>query len=141
MNPMSLIMVVFIGGYSFLRNNIYKFPDQITIILNPNIFYKAFLPCVMVLAATTALFGVKKEISVSLSIFTLAIDSLNRLAVLANFLYQYFIYEPQQINISLNGSVAITNNLTIPTILLVLEVFVILLFFKNFRINNYKVSF
>lgn len=93
MKKIALAIIALIGTYVFLRNNVGKLPDQIILTTHSDIFYKAFIPLLMLVSAIVSFIKKEKINYFYLSVFTLFIDTINRLAAFINFYYQYLTYD------------------------------------------------
>ncbi len=127
MKKLILTFIILIGAYTILRNNVFKFPDQIMWITNPNFLFKVFLPFFMVISATLSLFMVNKKAYFTCAAGGMAIDAIYRLAISANHLYEYIkyrdIYPPQLTP----GAIRVVTNLWPSHIMLSIEVVLIVM--------------
>lgn len=86
MKNIILPIISVIGIYTLLRNNVCAIEGQIIWSYSPDLFYKVFLPLLMVASSIAALIFKNKINFFILSISITAIDAINRLAVLVNWL-------------------------------------------------------
>ncbi len=56
MKRLILTLILLIGVYTILRNNVFKLPDQIIWITNHNFIFKVILPFLMSISAAFSLF-------------------------------------------------------------------------------------
>ena len=84
-----LIFILLIGLYALLKNNVSKLPEQIVWITNPDIFYKIFIPLLMIVSAISSLLKKEKMNLFFLSVTTMILDAVHRLSVLINHLYAF----------------------------------------------------
>lgn len=135
MKKLILTFIILIGAYTVLRNNIYKFPDQIMWITSHNISFKVLLPFFMIISASLSLFMGKKKIYFSLAAGGLAIDAIYRFVICANHLYGYFKYKDIPPPKLTPGTIRVVTNLWPSHIMLSIEVVLIvicvLLFFDR----------
>jgi len=89
-----LVLIALIGCYTIARNNLGLLPDQIMWITHTDIFYKVFLPLLMVASALVSLIKKDKINYFYLSFCAMIIDAINRLAIFISNYYVYFTYDP-----------------------------------------------
>ena len=87
-----LILIGLIGLYTLARNNIRVLPGQTTWITHPDIFYKFFIPFLMIFSVIFALIYREKINLFYLSFFAMLLDAVNRLSVFVNVYFMYFAY-------------------------------------------------
>lgn len=116
-----------------LRNNVGKLPDQIVWITNPDIFYKTFIPLLMIISAFSSLFKKEKRNLFLLSSVTMVIDANNRLSVWINHLYLYHTYEEVQPPELIENYVTFVTNLWPSHIMLLIEIVLIACLALSFK--------
>ncbi len=135
MKKLILTFIILIGAYTVLRNNVFKFPDQIMWIANPNFLFKVFLPFFMIFSATLSLFMIKKKVYFNWAAGGLAIDAIYRFVICANHIYGYFKYKDIPPPKLTPGAIRVVTNLWPSHIMLSIEVILIvmcvLLFFER----------
>lgn len=92
MKKLVLMLIAIIGAYTLARNNIRVLTEQTTWITHPDIFYKFFIPFLMIFSAIFSLIYREKTNLFYLSFFTMLIDAVNRLSVFVNVYFMYFAY-------------------------------------------------
>lgn len=92
MKKLVLMLIAIIGAYTLTRNNIRVLTEQTTWITHPDIFYKFFIPFLMIFSAIFSLIYREKINLFYLSFFTMLIDAVNRLSVFVNVYFMYFAY-------------------------------------------------
>ena len=132
MKKIVLITIALIGLYAFLRNNILMLEGQIIYRTNPEIFYKTFIPLLMVFSSICSFIRNNQSNYFYLSFFVLFIDSINRLAVLINHYYQYFTYESIFSQVESAKSITVRINLIPSHIMLFIEIVLIFIIFRYF---------
>ena len=127
MKNLVLTFIVLIGLYTLLRNNVSKFPDQIMWSTSHDLFYKVFIPLLMIMSA----FGtfIKKD---KINIFFLAggamlIDAINRLSVAVNHFYGYSLYKDIPILPPQEGVTRVITNYWPSHIMLFIEIILIIM--------------
>jgi len=130
MKRIVLFTIAVVGLYAFLRNNVGVLPDQIILNINPDVFYKTFIPLLMVSSATCSLIKNDRTNYFYLSVFTMFIDTISRLAVLINHYYQYLTYDYIPPPIESANSIIVRTNLLPSHILLFIEIILIILIFR-----------
>ena len=73
-----------------------KLAEEIVWNTNPDIFYKTFIPLLMIVSAIFALFKKEKKNLFLLSAMTMVFDAVHRLSVWVNHLYVFHTYEHVQ---------------------------------------------
>jgi len=117
-----LTFILLIGLYTLLRNNAGKLAEQIVWLTNPDIFYKTFIPLLMIISAILSLFKKGKKNLFLLSFITMVFDAINRLSVLVNHLYFYYTYGDVQPPEPSENSVITVINLWPSHIMLLIEI-------------------
>jgi len=136
MKKFVLTTIALIGLYTFLRNNIGILPDQIILNTNPEIFYKTFIPLLMVVSAICSFVKNGKANFFYLSVFTMFIDSINRLAVLINHYFQFFTYDYIPLPVESTNSIIVRTNLMPSHIMLFIEIILIILLFRYISVQS-----
>ncbi len=132
MKKLILTFIILIGIYTLLRNNVFKFPDQIMWITNHNLFYKVFLPLLMSTSAIWAIFRIEKQAYFNLAVGAMLIDAINRLSVAVNHFYGYILYKDIPIPPPQEGVTRIITNYWPSHIMLFIEIILIILVLKHF---------
>lgn len=134
MKKFILTLTILVGFYVLVRNNVGKLPDQIILTRNPDIFYKVFIPLLMIFSATIALFQASKKNIFLLSMVVVLIDAINRLSITINKFYAYIVYDigPFFEEIHVGNKLANVINVWPIYILLGIEIIVLILFIKSF---------
>ena len=122
MRNLVLTFIVLIGLYSLLRSNIFILPDQLIWSTNHDIFYKVFIPLLMVIGALVSL--IKKD---RINIFLLTggamlTDAIHRLSVAVNHFYGYILYKDIPIPPPKEGTTRFVINYWPSHIMLVIEI-------------------
>ena len=105
-----LIIMGLIALYTLVRNNLGMLPGQVMWLTNPDIFYKVFIPLLMLFSAVMAILKVGKINYFYLSFITVVFDAVNRLSELINNYYQYFTYDhPPILSPSPGSTIVVTN--------------------------------
>ena len=125
-----LVFIALIGGYTLARNNVGLLPDQIMWITHTDIFYKVFLPLLMVASALVSLIKKDKINLFYLSFCAMIIDAINRLAVFISNYYVYFTYDPPPKISHAPGSIIVKTNYLPSYIMLFIEIVMIILIFR-----------
>ena len=125
-----LVLIVLIGCYTLARNNLGLLPDQIMWITHIDIFYKVFLPLLMVASALVSLIKKDKINFFYLSFCAMIIDAINRLAVFISNYYVYFTYDPPPQMNHPPGTIIVKTNYLPSYIMLFIEIVMIILIFK-----------
>ena len=97
MKKFILTLIILIGLYTLLRNNVYKFPDQIMWITSHNIFYEIFIPLLMVISAFWAFVEKRKRNIFVLTVVAMIIDATHRLSIAVNHFYGYLLNKDKPI--------------------------------------------
>ena len=92
MKKIVLVLISLIGLYTLARNNIRVLPDHTTWITHPDIFYKFFIPFLMIFSAIFSLIYREKINLFYLSFSTMLVDAINRMSVFVNVYFMYFAY-------------------------------------------------
>jgi hypothetical protein len=125
-----LVFITLIGFYTISRNNIGVLDGQLWWISNPDIFYKSFLPLLMIASALASLIKNDKINLFYLAFVSMMIDAINRFSVFITNYYLNFTYDqPHRIDYSTNGVVVTTNYLP-SYIMLFLEIIFIIFTLK-----------
>jgi hypothetical protein len=127
--------IALIGFHAFMRNNVGRLPDQIILTLHPNIFYKTFIPLLMLSSAIVSFIYSEKINYFYLSVCTMLIDAINRLAVTINYYHEYFTYDYSPPPVPSPESIVIKINLVPSHIMLLIEIVTIILLFRYSAIN------
>jgi hypothetical protein len=130
MRNLVLTLIVLIGLYTLLRNNVFILPDQLIWSTNHDIFYKAFIPLSMVISAIVSM--IKKD---RINIFFLTagamlIDAIHRLSVAVNHFYFYILYKDIPIPPPQEGVTRIIANYWPSHIMLFIEIILIIMIFR-----------
>jgi hypothetical protein len=128
-----LTSILLIGLYALLRNNVGKLPEQIVWITNPEIFYKTFIPLLMIISAISSLFKKEKKNLFLLSFVTMVFDTINRLSVFVNHLYVYYTYGEVQPPERSENSIRVVINLWPSHIMLIIEIVLIVCLALSFK--------
>ena len=135
-----LVFIALIGLYTIARNNVGVLPDQIMWISHPDIFYKVFLPLLMVMGSIASLIYKDKFSFFLLTAAAMTIDAINRLSVGVNHLYGYLEYKdippPRPTPGSITGTVF--DNLWPSHIMGIIEL--ALIFYAYMYLKNRKVN-
>lgn len=116
-------MIALIGAYTLAENNIRVFPDQITWITHPDIFYKFSIPVMLCISAVFSLIYREKINLFYLSFFTMLVDGINRLSFFVNIYFMQIAYDkPGSLTPSMGALV--NANLTSSLIMLLIEMLV-----------------
>ena len=138
-----LTFISLIGLYALLRNNVGKLPEQIVWITNPDIFYKTFIPLLMIVSAISSFFKKEKKNLFLLSATTMVFDAIHRLSVWVNHLYVYYTYGEVEPLEPSEGSIIVVTNLWPSHIILLIEIVLIVCLafsFKSFYRNEQSSS-
>ena len=92
MKNIVLILIALMGAYTLARNNIRVLPDHTTWITHPDIFYKFFIPFLMIFSSIFSLIYREKINLFYLSFFTMLVDAIGRMSVFVNVYFMYFAY-------------------------------------------------
>ena len=139
MKNLVLTIIALIGLYTLLRNNVGRLPDQIIWISNPNLFYKLFIPLLMVTSSVAALIKKDKTNIFLLACCAMLADALFRLSDGINTLYGHLLYKPLSPPSIPPGAVLVMKNLWPSHIMGAIEI--LLLFFTfNYLIRNIKIE-
>ena len=133
-----LVFIALIGFYTLARNNVRALPDQILWISHPDIFYKVFLPLLMLTSAFVSLIKRDKINLFYLSFCAMVIDAIDRLSIFINNYYMYFTFDPPpRVNHSID---AITGRINyLPSyIMLLMEILLIVFVFRYIVRSKYK---
>ena len=133
MRKLTLTFILLIGLYTLLRNNVGKLSDQIVWITNPDIFYKSFIPLLMIISAFSSLFKKEKRNLFLLSSVAMVFDAINRLSVWVNHLYLYHTYEEVQPPEPIGNYVTFITNLWPSHIMLLIEIVLIACLSLSFK--------
>ena len=93
MKRLILTFILLIGLYTLLRNNVFKLADEIVWITSLNLFYKVFIPTLMIISAIISFIKRDKIAVFCISLAVSTIDAINRLSVGINHLYGYLQYK------------------------------------------------
>ena len=107
-------------------------PDQTILNTNPEIFYKTFIPLLMAFSAMYSFIKYEKANYFYLSVFTMFIDFINRLAVFINHYYQALTYDYIPPPVESTDSIIVRTNLMPSHIMLFIEIILIILIFRYF---------
>ena len=126
MKPIILVLIAIIGGYTLARNNIRVLPGHTTWITHPDIFYKFFIPFLMIFSAIFSLIYKEKINLFYLAFFTMLIDAVNRLSVFVNVYFMYMAYDKSgPMKFSIDGAVVKVN--MVPSLaMLVVEILMVI---------------
>lgn len=136
MKRIVLILIALIALYTLARNNLGMLPGQVMWLTHPNIFYKVFIPLLMLSSAIVAIIKINKINYFYLSFITIGFDAVNRLSEFINNYYQYFAYDQPPISNPSPDSIIVTANYVPSYIMLFMEIIIIFFIIKN--IINYK---
>jgi len=128
-----LTFILLIGLYALLRNNVGQLPEQIVWLTNPDIFYKTFIPLLMIISAILSLFKKGKKNLFLLSFITMVFDAINRLSVLVNHLYVHYTYGAVQTPEPSEDSIIVVTNLWPSHIMLLIEIVLIVCLALSFK--------
>lgn len=93
MKNVVLIFIVLIALYTLARNNIAILPDQIIWISSSDLFYKVFIPLLMLVSSLFSFIKKKKINYFFLAFVVMFIDAINRLALGVKHIYLYRAYK------------------------------------------------
>ena len=128
-----LTFILLIGLYALLRNNVGKLPEHIVWITSPDIFYKTFLPLLMIVSAISSLIRKEKMNLFLLSVTTMILDAVHRLSVWVNHLYDYYTYGEVQLPEPSDNGMIVVINLWPSHIMLIIEIVLIVCFALSFK--------
>jgi hypothetical protein len=134
-----LTFILLIGLYALLRNNVSKLPEQIVWITNPDIFYKTFIPLLMIMSAISSFFKKEKMNLFFLSVTIMIFDAVHRLSVLINHLYVFYACDGFESLEAIGGDTTFVKNLWPSHILFFIELALIVclvLPFKSHYVNE-----
>jgi hypothetical protein len=106
----TLGFIILIGAYTLLRNNVGVLPERLVWTSSPDIFYKVFIPLLMIVSGIVAFARRGNVKYFSLAFGVMFIDAINRLALGVNHIVLYQRYKgiPQP-EPSPNSVVVVTN--------------------------------
>ena len=130
MKRIVLLLAALIALYTLARNNLGMFPGQVMWLTHPNIFYKVFIPLLMLCSAIVAIIRIKKINYFFLAFITIVFDAVNRLSEFINNYYQYFAYDQPPISNPSPDSTIVTVNYVPSYVMLCLEIIIIFLIIK-----------
>ena len=93
MKKVALGFISLIGVYTLLRNNVGALPEGLVWTTSPDIFYKVFIPFLMVVSATIGLAKKGKGNHFFLAFGAMCVDATNRLAIGVNHIVLYQRYK------------------------------------------------
>ena len=95
MKKLILFFIMLIALYTLLRNNVGILPDQIIWMSSPDLFYKVFIPLLMLVGSMASFIKTEKSNFFILSFGALFIDAINRLSIGVNHLSSSSIQQYQ----------------------------------------------
>lgn len=130
MKRISILVIISLGVYTLLRNNVFILPGQNVWSTNPDIFYKVFVPLLMIVASMTFLIkAYNNNIFILLFIATL-VDAIHHIAIGVNHLYSFTYFEPVS-NIDIpEGYTQIVYNYWPSHLIGFMEILVLVYFFR-----------
>jgi hypothetical protein len=133
MRKVVLTLTFLIGLYALVRNNVGKLCGQIIWIGNPDIFYKEFIPFLMIVSAAFALFLEARNNIFVLSMFIVLVDAINRLSITINRFYGYIVYDidPFIEKVVVGNELSKVNSFWPVYIIFGIEVIILILFSKS----------
>lgn len=140
MKHIVLTVIAFVGMYAFLRNNVGRLPDQIIFNTHPDIFYKMFIPLLMIVSAITAHIKKEQNSYFYLSVFAMLIDAINRIAVVVNHYYLYLTYGLLQPHIDSENTIVVTNSLVPSHVMLFVEIILIIYILTHITVYMGKIE-
>jgi hypothetical protein len=133
MSRVAFLIIAFIGIYTLLRNNVFVLPGQHVWSTNPDIFYKVFLPSLMLLTSIVNLFKTENNNIFLLSFSATLIDLIHRIAIGINHLYSFTYYEPTPNMEIPEGFVRVTYNYWPSHIMALVELAIVFYLFKRVK--------
>src|SRR6266700_3274453 len=134
MKNIVLTIIALIGLYTLLNNNVGKLPDQIIIITNPDIFYKMFIPLLMLVSAGFSLMRKERNNYFYLAVLAMFIDAINRLAIFVNYYYLYSTYKNIPPPVITAGDTVVVHNLVPSHIMLLVEIVILIFLCRYFTV-------
>ena len=131
-----LILVVLIGLYTLLRNNMYRLPDQLVWNTNYDLFYNVFIPIVMIISAIVSFVIFDRIKYFYVAFIILAVDAIHRLSLAINHLYGYYVYKNIPIPPPTPGSITIVTNYWPSHIMLFIEVILVIYSLQVFKMQK-----
>jgi hypothetical protein len=128
-----LTFILLIGLYALLRNNVSKLPEQIIWIINPDIFYKTFIPLLMIVSAISSFFKKEKMNLFFLSVTIMILDAVHRLSVLINHLYVFYTCEEVESLEPIGGYTTFITSLWPSHIMFLIELVLIVCLVLSFK--------
>ena len=133
MNSIIKAAIALIGAYTLVRNNIRVFPDQTTWITHPDIFYKFFIPVLMLFSAVFSLIYREKINLFYLSFIAMLIDGINRLSVFINIYFMSIAYDKPG---SMRPSMEALSNVNLLSSLIMLSIETLIVCYLFFYIRK-----
>ena len=127
MKNVILIFIVLIALYTLARNNIGILPDQIIWISSSDLFYKVFIPLLMLISSLFSFIKKNKINYVYLAFIVMFVDTINRLALGVNHIYLYQIYKDIPQPPPMPDTVTVVTNYWPSHIMLFIEIILIVL--------------
>ena len=131
-----LILLILIGLYTLLRNNVYKLHGQLVWSTNYDIFYEVFIPLLMIISAIVCFAMIDRIKYFYISFIILAIDAIHRFSVVINHLYNYLQYKDIPIPPPTPGSTIIVINYWPSHIMLLIEVVLVMYCLRAFKMHK-----
>ena len=126
MKNIVLVLIAIIGVYTLARNNIRVLPEHTTWITHPDIFYKFFIPFLMIFSAIFSLIYREKINLFYLAFFTMLVDAANRLSVFVNVYFMYMAYGKSGPMKSPVDATVVRVNMVPSLVMLVVEILMVL---------------
>ena len=127
-----LTFIILVALYTLLRNNVFILPDQIIWISSPDLFYKVFIPLLMMTSTIAAIIKKEKTNFLYLSFGSMLIDAINRFAIGVNHIYLCQVYKEVPTPPLAKGAVRVVTNLWPSHIMLFIEVILIIMIVRLF---------
>jgi hypothetical protein len=128
-----LAVIILVGACTLLRNNVGILGEGLVWTTNPDIFYKVFIPLLMLTSAIVALAKKEKVNYFFLAFGVMFVDAINRLAVGVNHIVLYQQYKNIPPPEPLPGSVVVITNLWPSHIIFLIEAALIIFVLLNLR--------
>jgi uncharacterized membrane protein YwaF len=116
-----------------LRNNVGVLPERFIWLSSPDIFYKVFIPLLMLVSSIVSLIKKDKRNYFILSFCTMIIDAINRLSIGVNRIYLSQVYDDISQSHPGPDSILVVTNLWPSHIILFVEVVLIIITVKYLR--------